>query len=207
MRREYRDSTLEETDVARDPMEQFKSWFEQALEVESRDPSGMTLSTADAEGRPSGRIVLLKGIEPGGFVFYTNYCSRKARELEENPWAALTFWWNELDRQVRIEGHIVRTSAAASSAYFATRPRESQLGAVASLQSRPIPSRQALIDAVESVRNDCRESDVPCPANWGGYCLEPHAYEFWQGRSSRLHDRLAYRLSGNEEWLIERLAP
>lgn len=207
LRREYRDTSLDESEVAQDPVDQFKVWFEQAVDAESRDASGMTLSTADAKGRPTGRIVLLKGIDHDRFVFYTNYGSRKARDLEENPWGALTFWWNELDRQVRIEGRVERTPYALSKEYFATRPRDSQLGAIASPQSRPIPDRQTLIDAVEKAREECEGSDVACPTNWGGYQLEPHAFEFWQGRPGRLHDRIAYRLSDENQWIIERLAP
>lgn len=207
LRRDYRDSSLDESKVEPDPVDQFRVWFEQAIDAESRDPSAMTLGTADANGRPSGRIVLLKGFDGNGFIFYTNYGSRKARELAENPWAALTFWWTELDRQVRIEGRVVRTSYATSKEYFATRPRDSQLGAVGSPQSRIIPDRETLIEAFETARKECEGGDVPCPTNWGGYRLKPYAFEFWQGRPSRLHDRIAYRLDQESEWIIERLAP
>ncbi|MEX2401450.1 MAG: pyridoxamine 5'-phosphate oxidase [Rhodothermales bacterium] len=207
LRREYRDANLDEEDVEAHPVDQFKIWFDEALDAESRDPSGMTLSTSDAAGRPSARIVLLKKFDRDGFVFFTNYESRKARDLEENPWAALTFWWNEIDRQVRVEGRVRRTPRAVSVEYFVGRPRDSQIGAVASAQSSRLADRDALIDRVDVVRERFADRDVPCPKNWGGYLLEPNAFEFWQGRQSRLHDRIAYRMDERGGWKIERLAP
>lgn len=206
-RRDYRDLPLDEEDVASSPFEQFRIWFDQASEAEVRDATAMTVATADAKGRPSARIVLLKGFDEDGFVFYTNYGSRKAREIEENPWGALVFWWTELDRQVRIQGRIERTTYEESMMYFATRPRGSQLGAIASPQSRVIPNRQALVDAVAHADECYREQDVQCPENWGGFRVVPHHLEFWQGRPSRLHDRICYRLDDEHNWIIERLAP
>ncbi len=206
-RREYRDLPMNEDDVAPSPIEQFRVWFEQVSKTEVRDATAMTMATADQKGRPSARIVLLKGFDDDGFVFYTNYGSRKAREIEENPWGALVFWWTELDRQVRIHGRIERTTYEEASAYFATRPRGSQLGAIASPQSRVIPDRQTLIDAVADAEERFTEKDVECPENWGGFRLVPHEIEFWQGRPSRLHDRIRYRLDEEHNWIIERLAP
>ncbi len=208
LRREYRGDGFDA--VGNDPMALFRVWFEEAVQaahVKSRDPNAMSLSTVDAQGRPSGRIVLLKGFDRQGFVFYTNYGSRKARDLEANPWASLTFWWDELDRQVRVEGRAERTDRATSEAYFASRPRESQLAAVASAQSRPLADRATLLAAVEALRKKYEGRDVPCPEEWGGYLLRPHALEFWQGRPNRLHDRLAYRLDEAGAWKVERLGP
>ncbi len=186
------------------PVDQFEEWFEQALDVEVRDPSGMTLATADANGQPSGRIVLLKGYDRDGFVFYTNYGSRKAEEMEENPQAALVFWWAELDRQVRIQGRVERTDVGQSQAYFATRPRGSQISGMVSPQSRVVESRQWLEDAVAKATEEVADRDIPCPTNWGGYRLNPHYFEFWQGRPNRLHDRIVYRLSDGSGWIVER---
>lgn len=206
-RREYRDLPLNEDDIASSPIEQFRIWFEQASDAEVRDATAMTMATADAKGRPSARIVLLKGFDDDGFVFFTNYGSRKAREIEENPWGSLVFWWTELDRQVRIQGRIERTTYKEASRYFATRPRGSQLGAIASPQSRVIPDRQALVEAVAEAEKTFENCDVACPENWGGFRVVPHEIEFWQGRPSRLHDRIRYRLDDGHHWIIERLAP
>lgn len=206
-RREYRDLPLNEDDIEPSPIEQFRIWFEQASDAEVRDATAMTVATADAKGRPSARIVLLKGFDDSGFVFYTNYGSRKAREIEENPWGSLVFWWTELDRQVRIQGRIERTSYKEASTYFATRPRGSQLGAIASPQSRVIPDRQTLIEAVAEAEKAHEDCDVSCPENWGGFRVVPHEIEFWQGRPSRLHDRIRYRLDEEHRWITERLAP
>ncbi len=207
LRREYRDMELNERDVETSPIDQFRKWFEQAVDVVARDASAMTLATADAKGRPSARIVLLKGFDERGFTFFTNYGSQKARDLEENPQGALVFWWTELDRQVRIDGPVEPTTFRESTKYFATRPRGSQLSAAASPQSRVIPNRQALIDAVADVEKTCEGRDVPCPETWGGFRLVPERIEFWQGRPNRLHDRIRYRLDDEGKWIIDRLAP
>lgn len=206
LRREYRDLNLNKNDVRSHPVDQFQEWFEQAVEVEARDPSGMTLATADRAGRPSARIVLLKGFDRDGFVFYTNFGSRKARELEENPQAALVFWWTELDRQVRVQGQVRRADRADSEAYFATRPRGSQISGLVSPQSQVVAHREVLEEAVATAEAEYEGRDVPCPPNWGGFRLAPDYFEFWQGRLNRLHDRISYRLAG-DEWVIERLAP
>ncbi len=208
LRRDYEGSDFDA--VGSDPMALFETWFEEAIRAmrdKGRDPNAMALGTVDARGRPSGRIVLLKGYARRGFVFYTNYGSRKACELEANPWASLTFWWDELDRQVRVEGRAERTDRAVSAAYFASRPRESQLAAAASSQSRPLADRASLLAAMEAARKEYEGRDVPCPEHWGGYLLRPHALEFWQGRPNRLHDRLAYRLDEAGAWRVERLGP
>lgn len=207
LRREYRGQDLSEDEVEPDPVEQFRIWFEQAFEIDARDASAMTLATADETGQPSARIVLLKGFDNRGFIFFTNYGSRKARDIADNPRGALVFWWTELDRQVRIQGTFERTSSLESAAYFATRPRESQLSATASPQSRVVPNRQSLIEAVAQAEAACESRDVPCPETWGGYRLVPHCFEFWQGRPNRLHDRIRYRLNAEGAWTIDRLAP
>ena len=207
LRREYRDLPLDENEVRSHPVDQFDEWFEQAVEVEARDPSAMTLATADAQGQPSGRIVLLKGFSREGFLFYTNYDSRKAKELDENPRAALVFWWAELDRQVRVQGTVSRSTYAESSDYFATRPRGSQISGLVSPQSRVVESRSVLEEAVAKAQQEYDGCEIPCPQNWGGYRLAPHYFEFWQGRLNRLHDRIRYRLVEGDTWTIERLAP
>lgn len=207
LRREYRDTELSENAVDLDPFIQFRIWFEQALDIDARDASAMTLATVDASGQPSARIVLLKDVDDRGFTFFTNYGSRKARDIEQNPRGALVFWWTELDRQVRIQGLIDRTTQRESEAYFATRPRGSQLSATASPQSRVVPDRRSLIDAVAKAEKACGSGDVPCPETWGGYRLTPQCFEFWQGRPNRLHDRIRYRRHADDTWIIDRLAP
>jgi pyridoxamine 5'-phosphate oxidase len=207
LRREYRSEPLDETQVGPDPLRQFDHWFREAVEVAQIDPEAMTLSTVDETGRVAGRIVLLKGYDARGFVFYTNYRSRKADELKDGSWAALTFYWAALNRQVRIEGRVARVSAEESDAYFATRPRGSQLGAWASPQSEEIASRAELDALLEAIEREYEGRQVPRPPHWGGYRVAPESVEFWQGRESRLHDRLLYTLAEDGHWMLVRLAP
>jgi pyridoxamine 5'-phosphate oxidase len=206
LRREYLSEPLTEEVVRTEPMEQFQLWFEEALRAEQPDPEAMTLSTATRTGGVSARIVLLKGIEEGGFVFFTNYQSHKGRRLMENPQAALTFYWHTLNRQVRIEGAVERIPHAASEAYFRTRPRGSQLGAWTSPQSEEIPDRELLERQWVELEREFAGREIPCPLFWGGFRLRPRWVEFWQGRESRLHDRIVYEwLEGR--WRRFRLAP
>jgi pyridoxamine 5'-phosphate oxidase len=205
LRQEYMRAGLSETDADRDPFRQFERWFDDALRAGLPLPNAMTLATVSAEGAPSARIVLLKGVEDGGFVFYTNYRSRKGRELAARPAACLVFQWSDLERQVRIDGAVQQVSAAASDAYYASRPAGARLSAWASAQSEPVSSRAVLEAAMKDVR--ARHADnPPRPPHWGGYSVVPQAIEFWQGRADRLHDRLRYTRH-NAAWTIERLAP
>jgi pyridoxamine 5'-phosphate oxidase len=198
---------LRETDVDADPFQQFRCWLDQAVAAQLPQPLGMTLATATADGRPSARLVLLRGCDERGFVFFTNYESRKALELANNPQAALVFYWAELDRQVRIEGTVERVSAEESDAYFRSRPWGSRLGAWASPQSQVIASRDVLERSMEELTARYPDSDVPRPPYWGGYRVIPVSIEFWQGQANRLHDRLRYRRRDGDSWLLERLAP
>ncbi|HKV10547.1 MAG TPA: pyridoxamine 5'-phosphate oxidase [Thermoanaerobaculia bacterium] len=207
IRREYERTGLSEEDLAPDPVEQFGRWLTVAMEVDPQEFTAMTLATADREGRPSARIVLLKGYDERGFVFYTNYESRKGRDLAENPYAALVFYWASLDRQVRIEGTIEKTSREESEAYFHSRPIGAQIGAWASRQSHPLAHREDLERAVHALEEDFGDGPVPLPASWGGYRVVPELFEFWQGRRSRLHDRLCYVRLPEGGWQIERLFP
>ena len=206
MRREYIREALAEADVDADPVVQFGRWFEQAEQAGLLEPHAMTLATATADGRPSARMVLLRGFDERGFCFYSNYESRKAAELAANPRAALVFWWDKLERQVRIEGTVERTSRAESEAYFTSRPPGSQLSAAASPQSRVVPDRTVLERRVAELATAVPDGHVPLPDFWGGYRLAHEVVEFWQGRPNRLHDRLRYRRVG-DAWRIERLAP
>lgn len=205
LRRDYRQARLDEADLLAEPMQQFRAWFEQALASGLDEPYAMTLATVSGDQRPAARIVLLRGFDERGFAFFTNFDSRKGHELATAPHAALLFYWAPLERQVRIEGVVARVPDADSDDYFAKRPRGSCIGAWASPQSQVIPDRDWLrqrVDAFDAEHGDT----VPRPDNWGGYRLIPDYYEFWQGRESRLHDRLVYRMDG-EAWRTERLAP
>jgi pyridoxamine 5'-phosphate oxidase len=197
---------LLETEVLADPLAQFAGWFREASEIDMRMPEAMAVATATPDGAPSVRMALLKGFDERGFVFYTSYLSRKARELEQNPRAALLFYWDQLGRQVRIEGAARRSPSDESRRYVETRPRGSRLSALASRQSEPIESREVLEAAVAELAERYRNDDLPIPDDWGGYRVTPESYEFWQHREDRLHDRLLYTLAG-DGWKIERLAP
>jgi len=198
---------IKKADLAPDPIVQFKRWYEEALGSGLENPDAMTLATASADGRPSARIVLLKTVDEGGFVFFTNYKSRKARELAENPWASLVFLWDPLGRQVRIEGPVEKTTAAESDDYHHSRPRGSQLGALVSRQSEVITNRNALDARLEKLTGRYEAKEIPRPDFWGGYRLRPTTIEFWQHRDNRLHDRLRYGRRETGEWVLERLAP
>ena len=204
LRQVYQKSVLLESDAAASPFEQFAQWFEQALTAQVPEPNAMTLATVDADSRPSARIVLLKGYDERGFVFYTNYASRKGQNLAIQPWASLLFFWQPLERQVRIEGPVERVSAQESDEYFHSRPVSSRIGAWASQQSQPT-TREAL-EAREAEFNARYGDAPPRPEHWGGYRLRPERIEFWQGRPSRLHDRLSYERQG-DDWRITRLSP
>jgi pyridoxamine 5'-phosphate oxidase len=206
LRKEYTRAGLSESDVSSDPIEQFRRWFDEALAADLHEPNAMTVATATPDGAPSARVVLLKGFDDRGFVFYTNYEGRKGRELEENPRVALLFYWGELERQVRIEGAASRTGEEESDAYYASRPRGSRLGALASRQSSEIGSREQLEDRLAGLEREYEGWDVPRPPYWGGYRVEPESFEFWQGRENRLHDRLAYHRD-HGAWEIQRLQP
>jgi len=207
IRREYALRGLSERDAAADPFKQFDVWFDEAVRAGLHEPNAMALATVDTAGQPSVRLVLLKGFDQRGVVFYTNYNSRKARELADNRKAALCFWWPELERQVRIEGVVEKVSPEESDAYFQSRPREAQLGAAVSDQSHVLESREALERRFWELESHLRGKPVPRPASWGGLRLQPHAFEFWQGRPHRLHDRLRYTRQTDGNWKIERLAP
>ena len=201
-------AALMENDIDRDPFAQFAKWFEEAKAAQPTMPEAMTVATAGSDGTVSARMSLLKSFDRRGFVFFTNYNSRKAAQLHENPRAALVFWWPALERQVRVEGAVVRTTEEESDAYFATRPRGSQLGAWASEQSKVIPGRGPLDERMREMDATYRDQTIPRPPHWGGYRVIPVLIEFWQGRSDRLHDRFVYRLRADaNDWVVERLSP
>lgn len=207
LRKDYTVGGLDEADVDGDPIKQFSVWFEQARLVTGHEPNAMTVATASADGVPAARILLLKGFDDRGFTFFTNYDSAKGQDLAENPAVALLFYWPELERQVRISGKSERISRDDTEQYFRSRPRGSQIGAVASKQSEIIPNRQYLAEIVDELQAEFEGHDVPLPDNWGGYLVHPEWIEFWQGRPSRLHDRLRYFRDDNGNWTIVRLSP
>lgn len=198
---------LDESSAPDEPFTLFRNWFEEACNAGLKEPTAMTLATADADGRPSARMVLLKQYDETGFVFYTNTASRKGRELTQNPCAALSFWWDILERQIRIEGMVERVDDVLAEEYFHKRPRGSQLGAAASNQSQVVSGREALESRLEALKSQYADAEIPRPNDWGGYRLIPEQIEFWQGRDNRLHDRIRYRRSADFAWLKERLAP
>lgn len=206
LRKNYSLGSLDVTDVDPNPIQQFHKWFAEALDAKLPEPNAMTLATVDENARPTARILLIKGVDEQGFVFFTNYESRKGHELAANPHASLLFYWIELERQVRIDGSVVKTSAEESDAYFASRPLGSRIGAWASEQSKEIESR-AVLEARERDMAAKYGEHPPRPAHWGGYRLMPHAIEFWQGRPSRLHDRILYTRETGGDWRIARLSP
>lgn len=206
LRHDFLLKSLDEKEVAADAISQFGTWFKQAVDGKANEPNAFVLSTVGNDNRPSARIVLLRDFDETGFVFYTNYNSRKSREIELNPFASMTFFWPELERQVRVEGKLMKQSAAASDDYFNARPRSSQLGAWASPQSDSLPSRGVLDTALAEMEKRFEGKPVPRPEWWGGFVLQPDKIEFWQGRPSRMHDRLLYAREGFE-WKISRLAP
>jgi len=207
LRREYTLAGLRRADLETDPMAQFAKWFQQALKANLAEPNAMTFATADREGRPSARIVLLKGVDERGFTFFTNYESRKGRELVENPNAALVLFWAELERQVCITGIVGKISREESAKYFNMRPKGSRLAAWVSSQSEPIAGRTVLENRLKELQAKYPGEEVPLPPYWGGYCLAPAQIEFWQGRPNRLHDRFQYVKQADNHWQIERLSP
>ncbi|HEY0245032.1 MAG TPA: pyridoxamine 5'-phosphate oxidase [Mucilaginibacter sp.] len=207
LRQDYSAASLSEDSINSSPIKQFDIWFNEALEAKLHEPNAMTLATATHDGRPSARIVLLKGFDNSGFMFYTNYLSRKGKEITKNPLGAITFFWGELERQVRIEGTIEKLSKEQSDRYFKSRPKMSQLGALVSPQSQEIANREVLETKMSQLEAEYEDKDIPKPSFWGGYVLKPRMIEFWQGRSSRLHDRILYKKIDNSNWKKVRLAP
>lgn len=206
LRKDYTLNGLRKEDVLENPIDQFKRWFAEALASQVVEPNGMVLSTIGRDGYPHGRVVLLKDVDTRGFSFYTNYLSHKGDDLAQHPVASLTFWWPELERQVRIIGKVEKVDSAESDAYFAIRPRGSQIGAWVSEQSQTIANREVLEEKLAALEAQFSDQTIPRPPHWGGYRVLPHQIEFWQGRPSRLHDRLCYTYESNE-WKLERLSP
>lgn len=207
LREEYKTTSLSETESKADPIKQFELWFNEAIEAKVPESNAMTLSTATTDGRPSARVVLLKGVHENGFVFYTNYLSRKGKEITKNPIGALTFFWPAMERQIRIEGTIEKVSKEQSEQYFQSRPKGSQIGALASPQSQEIAGRESLEKKWAELEAEYTDKTIPKPSFWGGYVLKPRLIEFWQGRPSRLHDRILYKKIDNKNWKKVRLAP
>ena len=208
LRKEYRRGALDEANCETNPFRQFETWLGEAQAAHLKEPTAMTLATATPDGKPSGRIVLLKEVTENGFVFYTNYDSRKGQEIKANPFVSLTFYWGELERQVRVEGRASQVDREKSKRYFRRRPKGSRLGAIVSNQSTPLPGRaqlEAKLRELEEIYKDT--DDVPPLENWGGYSVEPSLFEFWQGRPNRLHDRLIYQRDGENGWQLGRLSP
>lgn len=207
LRQEYKTATLSEKSVAADPISQFSKWFSEALDGGIYEPNAMTLATASTDGKPSARIMLLKGFDDKGFTFYTNYLSRKGRELTKNPNVTLLFFWPELERQVRIEGVVEKVSKEESEKYFHSRPVPSQLGALVSQQSQEIQSKTLLLDKLQTLEKEYEGKKIPKPSHWGGYIVKPQVVEFWQGGEARLHDRIVYKKADKAKWKIVRIAP
>jgi pyridoxamine 5'-phosphate oxidase len=207
LRREYTLAGLRRQDLLPDPLAQFRVWFDAVITAGITEPNAMTLATVSADHKPSARIVLLKGVDERGFTFFTNYDSRKGHELGANPHASLTFFWKELERQVRVEGTVTKVSREESEAYFRIRPRGSRLSAWVSHQSEPVKDRSVLEEGWKELEARFPGEEIPLPPNWGGYLVKPAAVEFWQGRPSRLHDRFVYQRQADGSWQLERLAP
>ena len=207
IRKDYRLQSLLEKDVDSNPIKQFEKWWQETINSKIEEPNAMTLATSTTDGKPSARIVLLKGIKENGFVFFNNYDSKKGNEIQDNPYGCLVFLWKELERQVRIEGEIKKISENESDEYFSKRPIESRIGAWGSPQSKVIKNREVLEKNVSVYTKKFQSQNIPRPVNWGGYILNPTLIEFWQGRTGRLHDRLQYTINENGSWIIERLAP
>ncbi len=208
LREDYSKKELDTSDVSKNPIKQFKVWIKEALKSEVPEPNAMTLSTVNPDGLPTGRIVLLKDIAKDGFTFYTNYNSDKGNDMAKNKNVALTFVWLELERQVRIEGIVKKVSRKTSKKYFQSRPKKSQMGAWVSSQSAVIKNRKVLENSMKDLEKKYKDAEVlPCPPHWGGYLVQPVVIEFWQGRRSRLHDRIRYKLTKKGKWKMERLAP
>jgi len=207
IRKDYRLQSLSEEDVDTNPIKQFEKWFQQALASGIEEPNAMTLATSTTDGKPSARIVLLKGIKDNGFVFFTNYESKKGKQIHDNRFAGIVFFWKELERQVTIQGEIEKVSEQESDEYFASRPLESRIGAWSSPQSQVIENREVLEKNVAYYSDKYQSQNIPRPSHWGGYILMPTLIEFWQGGAGRLHDRLQYSIDATNSWIIKRLAP